>query len=509
MVGQNNHGKTNIFKALEWFYSGKGDVDDMRSTFSPGAEVVVEVSFSGVREGIKQISHTDNQTKLKNMIGDADTLRIRRTSKDPKNRYLSQSESDEWKKQPTGTDPAFNNCIPRFEFVETTKHLKDVSGFSSKTPIGQMLGGVLAEILEADADYKGFRTAFEKLFQSETSGIRKKLSDLSADVKRHLQQQFPDCCEVQFEVGEPSLDDLFKNFSTRLNDGIPTAAEEKGDGMQRALMLAIIKAHADHRRIEAAGKSFIFFIDEAELHLHPGAQRHLKKALLELSQSVDQVFINTHSSVLMVDEHKEQHVFRVDKSAGKTEVTPVQGRLKQDVVFQLLGGSPADLLLPSNFLIVEGPSDKALLDGIIFRHYSGKPSIQIVAAEGDDERARQSMDAINSVFKPLDTPIYREKLVILLDKPNGQAKEARFREFKAAHPEMRELEQIFILPVGSLEEYYPQTWKNLSLKKKPWAEKVGNEITKEEFERAMPVVFDALQQVWGRSFNDNHSVVMS
>ncbi len=45
MVGQNNHGKTNIIKALEWFYSGKGDVDDMRSTFSPGANEITKEEF--------------------------------------------------------------------------------------------------------------------------------------------------------------------------------------------------------------------------------------------------------------------------------------------------------------------------------------------------------------------------------------------------------------------------------------------------------------------------------
>jgi len=27
-VGQNNHGQTNLFQAIEWFYSGKGDVLD-------------------------------------------------------------------------------------------------------------------------------------------------------------------------------------------------------------------------------------------------------------------------------------------------------------------------------------------------------------------------------------------------------------------------------------------------------------------------------------------------
>lgn len=55
--------------------------------------------------------------------------------------------------------------------------------------------------------------------------------------------------------------------------------------MQRALMLSIIQAYADFRRErEMAGKNFLFFIDEAEIHLHPTAQRNLKEALLSLSE---------------------------------------------------------------------------------------------------------------------------------------------------------------------------------------------------------------------------------
>jgi putative ATP-dependent endonuclease of OLD family len=26
LVGQNNHGKTNLFDAIEWFYTGSGDI---------------------------------------------------------------------------------------------------------------------------------------------------------------------------------------------------------------------------------------------------------------------------------------------------------------------------------------------------------------------------------------------------------------------------------------------------------------------------------------------------
>lgn len=506
-VGRNNHGKTNIFDAIEWFYSGKGDLNELRTVDAEAdAEIVVEITFTNVQEGINHISNEENQTKLKNILKESDAMRLRRTSKTGKDRFLWNPEKQEWKKQPCGVDTAFNNCIPRFEFVEATKHLKDVSGCSTKSPIGQMLGGVLTEILEKDQTYRDFRKAFETLFQSEGSGIQAKLKELSGQVKGHLQQQFPDCNAVRFAVEEPQFDDLLKNFSTKVDDGVETDATKKGDGMQRALMLAIIKTHADFRRQDALGKAFIFFIDEAELHLHPSAQRQLKSVLVELSQSVDQVFINTHSSVLIVDEHERQNIFCVDKSEGTTAISKLSEVGKQDVVYQLLGGNPADLLLPANFLIVEGQSEQLFLERVVGRLYADKPIIQIVPALGDHERQEKSMEGINLVFKPLAMrPIYKMKLAILCDKSHAD-KQANFDLFKAQNAHLEQNGQLYVLPVDQLEDYYPKRpeWtipqNPTGKQKKKWAKKIGNEITKEEFENSMPVVLAALTATWEKAY---------
>jgi predicted ATP-dependent endonuclease of OLD family len=419
LIGQNNHGKTNLFDAVKWFYKPSGSISEIRHIdASDEDEVIVEIEFSEVQEGITNISKADNQAKIKNIIGDSAVMSVRRSSKDAKNRELYSPEKDEWRKQPCGPDSTFNNCIPRFEFVEATKNLKDVASYKSTTPIGQMLGGVVTEVLEKNEDYQKFQAAFEKLFQSADSPVRMKLKELSDRVQQHLAQQFPDCTAVDFDVEEPAFDELLKNYKTRLDDGVKTTAEEKGDGMQRALMLAIIKTHADFRREESLGRSFIFFIDEAELHLHPTGQRQLKQALLELTGGVDQVFLTTHSSVFIADEHGQQSIFEVNKEDKCTAVELVEKGGRQHVVYQLLGGNPADLLLPANFLIVEGSSEELFLSGVIKRFYGEKAQIQILSARGDDCKQRQNFEAVNLVFDPLKTrPIYKEKLVILLDQP--------------------------------------------------------------------------------------------
>lgn len=242
-----------------------------------------------------------------------------------------------------------------------------------------MLSSVIEQILTDDPGYRKFKNTFEELFNSEDSAVSGHFKALGSSVKTHLAKQFSECSKVYFEVMSPEFSDLLKNFETVVDDGIETYAKDKGDGMQRALMLAIIQAYAEYRRArEDAGKSFLFFIDEAELHLHPTAQRKLKQVLLELSAELDQVVISTHSSVFIADSAARELIFMCEKEEGRSSLNPVAAAMRPYVVYELLGGSPADLLLPRCFLIVEGASEVEFLAGLLARLYPARPAVQIV-----------------------------------------------------------------------------------------------------------------------------------
>lgn len=506
-VGQNNHGKTNFFEAIDWFYSGKGDIDKIRFARNGNDEVSVEIEFSSIQDGIEKMKNEKNKTAIKNLLGDADTVRVKRISTDSKTRKIFDLKTNDWlAKNPTGFDSAFNDFLPKFEYVSTKVDPLAVTKYGKNTPITNMLSGVLSTILETNKEYASFRDQFDKLFTSQDSEVRIKLDELSGQVKIYLEKQFEDCNKVIFEVTAPVFEDLLKNFETSIDDGVYTEAEEKGDGMQRALMLAIIQAYADFRREnEETSKFFLFFIDEGELHLHPTAQRKLKNALLELSKKGDQVFINTHSSVLVVDEHENQTIFKVEKINRETNISPISKIEKPYIIYELLGGSPSDLLLPKNFLIVEGKSDLEFINKVISRHYSDKPIIQIIPAGGDLTQAQRSLDAIEHIFKPIETSIYKDKIVVVVDKHEQKHVDS----FKTAHPTVFTNNQFFQITSDSLEEYYPNTWKKTTAevkvmsgeKKLELARKVGDEVSKEDFEKDMPIFKESLEKCWALSFN--------
>lgn len=511
-VGQNNHGKTNFFEAMDWFYGGRGDPVEL-SFKKGGEEIRVETTFTGVQEGISKMKNEKNKGVMTKFVGEADTIRILRTSADSKKRKLFNEGSGEWEDHGAGFDPALNDLLPKFEYVRTKLSLDDYTKYGKKTPIGVMLAGVLSVILTESKKYQAFKEQFDELFGSSESDVKVKLDELSGQVKVYLEKQFPDCTKVQFQVTQPEFDDLLKNFETSIDDGVDTDACEKGDGMQRALMLAIVQTYADYRKShEEIGKSFLFFIDEGELHLHPTAQRKLKNALLDISSRGDQVFLNTHSSVLVVDEHKEQGIFRVEKTDGETEVEPVGSEGKANIVYELLGGSPNDLLLPANFLIVEGRSEVEFLSLVLPRLYAGKPRIQIVYAHGDIVQIERSMYAIDKAIIPLHgNPVYRDSLVVMCDQPVDAQQKKDLEVFKNSYASVAK-DRLFILPKGSIEELYPSPWQKSAAEVKKLGEiegakvrlarEVGAAILQEQFEQEMSTVFNALTMCWEKAYKN-------
>jgi putative ATP-dependent endonuclease of OLD family len=523
-VGQNNCGKTNFFEAIEFFFNGigrGGSVEDLKFKRETANEIIVEVSFSGAIAGAAQMQNQANKTKIEAALNGSDMVTFRRTSTVPNKRKMFVGGTEV---QPgTGFDAALNDFLPKFEYISTKQYYDSVAKYAKTTPIGIMLSGVLTTILQGNQQYQEFQAKFRELFEDDNSQIKAEFEAIGYKVKFYLEKQFPDTTKVKFEVSAPAFDDLLKNFETTVDDGVETLAEEKGDGMQRALMLAIIQAYADFRKLnDDLGKSFLFFIDEAELHLHPTAQRKLKNVLHTLSQSTDQVFINTHSSVFVADNYAGQTIFKVEKSSGETEIEATTELEKPYIVFELLGGSPSDLLLPKNFLIVEGQSEFELLTKVISRFYSDRPPIQIIKANGDIDQAERTINAIEKVFIPLNSSIYRRKFVILTDQPSAQT-QGGVAQFLQTYPDLQTNNQFFQLPLRDIEQCYPNqadptyvNWRKSQAeldatnpagtkiitgkKKMQLAKHVGKQITQAQFESDLVICFNALTRCWDLAF---------
>jgi hypothetical protein len=99
---------------------------------------------------------------------------------------------------------------------------------------------------------------------------------------------------------------------------------EKGNGMQRAVALALLQVYAEelvrHPEGNEIEKPFYLFIDEPEICLHPKGQTKLLSALLELSKN-KQIFLTTHSPYFLATPSlKDIGVFVFNKDGQNSNV---------------------------------------------------------------------------------------------------------------------------------------------------------------------------------------------
>ena len=136
-------------------------------------------------------------------------------------------------------------------------------------------------------------------------------------------------------------------------------------------------------RIATAENDSIWFIDEPELHLHPGAQKHLYDFFREESEKGKQIFVATHSMVFIYNCRNEEIYLLTDKD-GKTQsihlsdlVSPEESGSIQEIrtikenIFKALGYDPSFAYEPKRVVVVEGPTDLGIIKAFI-KNYTGR-----------------------------------------------------------------------------------------------------------------------------------------
>lgn len=495
-VGQNNHGKTNLFDAISWFDSGK-TLDSYRYMNNQAKEITVKIHYDGVQKELDELEKKNPKyaNSIRNAIDSEDSIIVEKTSLNDKRQIIVDGVG---KGNPSGFDSALNYFLPKIEYVTTQVRIKEVAGYKSKSPISEMLSGVLENVVQNDPKYVEFLKLFDELFNTSNSIFRTAVNELEGGVEKYLLKQFPEGATVDFKVADPKIEEMLKGFETEINDGIKTKVEEKGDGMQRAVMLAIIQAFADYRKKNGIVSNFVFLIDEAELHLHPSGQRALKSALRDMVENGAQVLVNTHSSIFINENFNNQKIYNVIKNNKNSELQIIQdeqGRLNS--IYNLLGGSPNDLLLPSGFIIVEGQSECKFLEIIIGRFYPEANNIKVLFACGDLVQHAKVFYRVSECYTPLHTNgVYRDNTCFLIDKPNHK-QEKDYTKFRNAHPWLTDDKHIHCLPVETLEEYYPDQWSKKKddveyEEKVPLAITVAENISQQKFKKEMTVIHEML-----------------
>jgi len=139
-----------------------------------------------------------------------------------------------------------------------------------------------------------------------------------------------------------------------VDDGASTLLAYKGDGVQSLAALALMR-HASDRR--GSARNLVVAVEEPESHLHPRAIHELKAVLDDLSRR-HQVVLTTHCPLF------------VDRADIQQNVVVFEGHARAarsiQEVRDVLGVRASDNLRHAELvLVVEGMSDKVMLDAIL------------------------------------------------------------------------------------------------------------------------------------------------
>lgn len=309
-VGNNNSGKTTIFKAVEFLRNGKYE-DGLITSGKRDCECSVEITFSG--NDIPEIVMEKAIKKYQDFVFEENgthNIRIRRSTENIKNVYTWNNNEQKFE-NPTGVGTTITALFDA-QFVYSDIKNEDYQDFGKTKVVGKLINAITTDF-QTSPSYQKFCDAYKETFGNE-SKLFSILSSTSKKIQSVMTEQYGET-EVEFKFGLLEMENFFKNGSILLTDnGVTTEVSNKGTGMQRALAMSIIQVYSEITNAENS-KQLFFFVDEPETFLHPLAQDKLIEAFEKISKN-SQVFITTHSPYLLKKYNSSNHFIKIFSSTG-------------------------------------------------------------------------------------------------------------------------------------------------------------------------------------------------
>ncbi len=286
-----------------------------------------------------------------------------------------------------GAKNVAGGVLPDFYLVPAVRELSDETKIKGTTTFGRLLQRAIQEMAARDERFIELRGKLDDLVNSlnvrQEGGDDRpaQLKEIEGAIGEELKSWG---VKVAIEVTPPELEKIFE-LGTQLyiDDGLRTLAEDKGHGLQRAVIFALLRAWAraltstspDDLEPSArkASESVVFAVEEPELFLHPHAQRRLAAALHDIAGSPQhQVFLCTHSTHF-VDLNRHRSIAIVSRETTAegtrarqcaTELFSGDGAKDQKDRFHMaawINPDRGEMFFASRVVFVEGETEAVLL----------------------------------------------------------------------------------------------------------------------------------------------------
>ncbi len=240
---------------------------------------------------------------------------------------------DAWEPNPRGFPNVLKAALPIFELIPAVRDVSDESKVHKTNPFGRLIGRIEQTMDPAvrtklDAALRGTARCLNREGGEErlpqVVQTEKKLGEL-------LSEMMPADFEIEFQP--PTLRTVLGTPRIFIDDGFRTSVENKGHGLQRAVIFSILRAYADvvAQRPDEERRVLILGIEEPELYMHPTALRTIRRMVRDIGNAGDQVVFSTHAP-LLVDVEYFDEIVRVERESAHP---PISGVPAETTVRQL------------------------------------------------------------------------------------------------------------------------------------------------------------------------------
>lgn len=490
LIGRNNSGKSNVIRALQLFFESSIRLVDKECFFNEDDKMSIEIviKFNQLSEWEqenfkpwlydddlivgKKISCEDNSFSIENFavvkspelewlshdiisgnkiaewwpikstlkIGDLDfgaTLGTRKPGvgfwKDRAADFIKSNDKEiPWIEKkvdnPKGYGGVLKGTLPNFILIPAVKDVTEEAKITKTNPFGRLLNSVLEKITAEKLEIisEKLKEINEQINRTENKDRIKVITEFE-DRVNVLMKEIMDC-DVEINIPLPEVREIFSDAKIFVDDGIRTSIESKGHGMQRSMILTILRAYAELiNKIAIEGgveyRSTIFAIEEPELFLHPQAQRTLYTVLRLISKGIDQIVYSTQSSVFVdIGYFDDVCVMRREKVEGEFQSLPTQLFMStmltdlkarkgvdgteegiRELYYNAFNPMINEGFFADKVVIVEGPSELYSLPiyGNTYGYDFDKNNVSVVHSDGKGQ-----MDRLFRVFNGFKIPSY-------------------------------------------------------------------------------------------------------
>lgn len=311
------------------------------------------------------------------------------------------------------------SLLPEFYLLPAiTDYSNEIDKRSTSTVFRQLVGDLSERLLQLDPRYQEIKdalTTIKALLNVPDSGsdpTKERLSAL-AEVETELRELVKglmpsvEAVSLSVEIEDPK--EIFaKGIGIKVHDGVETDVLDKGNGMQRSLVFALLQMLIKSKRQtgdKEKSRPILLAIEEPELYIHPHAQRLIFSVLKGFadpnSNDNHQVIYTTHSPALIEVGHYERVAVlrKTSKESGSKVYQCLEGALgslTEKQGFKLLtsfGLRHNELFFARDVVLVEGPEDEVAIISTarklgIIQDLPDEIGLSIIVAEGKGQIAK-------------------------------------------------------------------------------------------------------------------------